>query len=68
MALGGLLAFTIYLLAQRYTLAKIEGFLIALGNTYGLMIIVVLLGNGLVEVPRRLWMYSDPDRVRSIHA
>lgn len=69
-ATGGLVGFIIYLLSQHYTLAKIEGFLIALGNTYGLMIIVVLLGNGLVEVPRRLYLYSDPNQVgttRSCH-
>jgi hypothetical protein len=70
-ATGGLVGFIIYLLSQHYTLAKIEGFLIALGNTYGLMIIVVLLGNGLVEVPRRLYLYSDPNQVgatRSFHS
>ena len=34
----------------------------ALGNTYGLLLIVILLGNGVIEVPRKLWNSSFPDK------
>jgi hypothetical protein len=61
-ALVALVGFCIYLVAQRYTLAGAEGLLMALGNTYGLLFVVVLLGNGLVEVPRKLWKSSFPDQ------
>lgn len=62
-ALAALAAFVAYLLAQRYTLAGCEGLLMALSNTYGLLFVVVLLGNGVVEVPRRLWNASFPEKV-----
>jgi len=29
------------------------------GNTYGLLLVIALLGNGLVEVPRAIWRYRD---------
>ena len=35
--------------------------LIALGNTYGLLIVASLLGYGLVALPRSLWRKADPD-------
>lgn len=34
--------------------------LITLGNTYGLLIVAVLLGYGLVAIPRGLWRDADP--------
>ena len=34
--------------------------LIDLGTVYGMLFIIVLLGLGLVEVPRSLWQRSDP--------
>jgi hypothetical protein len=63
LATVGFVCFFIYLLAQQYTLAGVEGFLIASGNTYGLLMIVVLLGNGIIELPRRTWASSFTDKV-----
>ena len=34
--------------------------LMALGNTYGLLLVVVLLGYGLVDIPRMLLRWSKP--------
>ena len=34
--------------------------LMAVGNTYGLLLVALLLGYGLVAVPRYLWRQSDP--------
>lgn len=35
--------------------------LIALGNTYGLLLVSLLLGYGLVALPRSLWRQARPD-------
>jgi len=35
--------------------------LIALGNTYGLIIVSILLGYGLVAFPRALWRQANPE-------
>ena len=35
--------------------------LMALGNTYGLLLVVVLLGYGLVDIPRLLLRRARPD-------
>ena len=32
-----------------------------MGNTYGILLITVLMGNGLVGLPRRMWYYADPE-------
>lgn len=34
--------------------------LMALGNTYGLLLVSLLLGYGLVDVPRKLWQMANP--------
>ena len=31
------------------------GFMMAMANTYGLIIVIVLMGNGLIALPRRMW-------------
>jgi hypothetical protein len=33
--------------------------MMAAGNTYGLLLIILLMGSGLVNLPRRLWQMSD---------
>jgi hypothetical protein len=64
----GLMIFLIYMASRHYTLAGSEGFLMLLGNTYGFLIIIVLLGNGIVEVPRRLWVSTYAEQVRFVFA
>lgn len=39
---------------------NVFGFVMALGNTYGLLLVILLLGYGLVDIPRRLWRQSKP--------
>ncbi len=34
--------------------------LVALWNTYGLLLVLMLLGNGLVNIPKRLWRQVCP--------
>lgn len=34
--------------------------LMALGNTYGLLLVSLLLGNGLVNIPKKLWRMACP--------
>ena len=37
--------------------------LMALGNTYGLVLVALLLGNGLVNIPKRFWREACPSSV-----
>lgn len=37
------------------------GFLMALGNTYGILLLCFFMGNGLVGLPVRLWQMSDAE-------
>lgn len=38
------------------------GFLMSLGNTWGLTLAMVFLGHGLVQLPRALWKSADHRR------
>lgn len=39
----------------------LPGFAIALANTFGLLVVVLLLGYGLVAVPKYVWQRSNPE-------
>lgn len=41
---------------------SVSGFMMALANTYGLLFIILLLGHGLIQVPRQLWQTSFNDK------
>jgi hypothetical protein len=52
--------FLIYMLAEStLTFTQIVAFVMALGNTYGLILLTAFLGSGLVALPKRLWELSD---------
>jgi hypothetical protein len=36
-------------------------FMMAMGNTYGVILIILLMGNGLVALPRRLWQMANTE-------
>lgn len=56
-----LIIFIIYMVATvGADWSYIVGFMMALSNTYGVVLIVLLLGNGLVSIPRRLWDMGNP--------
>jgi len=45
------------------------GTIVALSNTYGLVIIIFLLGYGLVELPKQMWMVSlSHFQITSLHS
>lgn len=49
----------VYMLARsRWSLTQIVSFTMALGNTYGLLLLTACLGSGLVALPKRLWEKS----------
>ena len=48
--------------SHRGSFEEVVGFMMAMGNTYGVFIIIVLMGTGLVDLPRRLWQLADYDR------
>jgi hypothetical protein len=56
-----LIAFIIYIVATKGTSATFNflAFGMAMGNTYGVVLIILLMGNGLVALPRRLWRMGN---------
>jgi hypothetical protein len=52
-----LVIFIIYMLATKGSTKTFHflAFMMAMGNTYGVVLIILLMGNGLVALPRRLW-------------
>jgi hypothetical protein len=55
------LIFIIYMLATKGSAKTVHflAFMMAMGNTYGVVLIILLMGNGLVALPRRLWRKGD---------
>ncbi|KAI9496861.1 LMBR1-like membrane protein-domain-containing protein [Zychaea mexicana] len=51
------------------TKEKIQGFVMAMANSWGLFLVIVFLGYGLVAVPRRLWITGNTKRhLRQLYA
>lgn len=49
-------AFVCYLLfTDRITLDNMEGFFIGLSNFFGIFLVVILLGHGLVMIPKKFY-------------
>ncbi len=44
------------------TFSQVIGFVMAMGNTYGVLLITLLMGNGLVALPMHLWRLGDIER------
>jgi len=40
---------------------EVVAFTMAMSNTYGILLIAVLMGSGLAGVPKRLWAISNAD-------
>lgn len=54
--------YVIYMVSvHNVSLSQIVGVMMAMGNTYGVLLIIVLMGNGLVSLPKRMWEMSDYD-------
>ncbi|KAK8833395.1 hypothetical protein WA577_000360, partial [Blastocystis sp. JDR] len=51
-----------YLIAKKGDTSGVQGLIIALSNTYGLLFVIFLLGPGLVELPINLWRRRDQHR------
>jgi hypothetical protein len=53
-------AYFIYMLStSSLSTSEVIGFMMALSNTYGILLILFLMGTGLVALPRRLWQMTD---------
>lgn len=49
-------AFVIYMLTTNGgSTSALMGFMVAMANTYGLMLVIALMGNGMISLPRRVW-------------
>lgn len=54
--------FSVYVMVSaEMSIMALADFLMVFGNTYGLLLVIALLGNGLVEVPRAIWRCRDSD-------
>lgn len=55
--------FIIYMIAIKGSKATFDfiAFAMAMGNTYGVLFIILLMGNGLVSLPRRLWTIGNTE-------
>ncbi len=69
LVLAGILAvlagiiYIIYLVSTSGgTFSQVIGFVMAMGNTYGVLLITLLMGNGLVALPMHLWRLGDIDK------
>ncbi|CAN0298049.1 unnamed protein product [Pylaiella littoralis] len=55
--------FAIYLaVSGQNGTGSVSGFLMMMANTYGLLFNILLLGQGLIQVPRQLWETSFDDK------
>ena len=54
--------FLIVLLSISQGSLNVLPLLMAIGNTYGLLLICLLLGYGLVDVPRKMYRKSNPEK------
>lgn len=49
--------YNVYIVGGSVT--DVMSFLMAMGNTYGVLLITLLMGTGLVAIPKRLWLLGD---------
>lgn len=64
---GSSLVFTllcsgVLILQFNFTWFALMGILESLVNSFGLLVVIVMLGHGLVEVPKQLWNQGDHER------
>eukprot|EP00798_Chlamydomonas_sp_ICE-L_P030467 gene30467-35478_t len=57
----GLVGISILLFTHEFSIESLLGLGIFLSNAFGLIAGILLLGYGLVEIPRSMWKTSDPD-------
>lgn len=55
--------FIVYMVSTKGSAATFHfiAFAMAMGNTYGVLLIILLMGNGLVSLPRRLWSMGNTE-------
>jgi len=55
--------YVIYLVSSGHgTVSQVLGFTMAMGNTYGVLLLSLLMGNGLVAIPLSLWRLGDVEK------
>lgn len=63
MVATGLIVIIWRLIVEDFNFNNVVGWLITIGNTYGLTLIVLLLGFGLSEIPRSIYREYKPDNI-----
>jgi hypothetical protein len=68
-ALIGGFIYIIYMVSTSVgSFSQVLGFTMAMGNTYGVLLITVLMGSGLGGLPKRLWQMSNsPAELRRLY-
>jgi hypothetical protein len=62
-AIAAAVIYVVYLVSTSGgTFSQVIGFVMAMGNTYGVLLLTLLMGNGLVALPMHLWNLGDVDR------
>ena len=56
-----ILSFIFLLFFTNLKIIDIIPFIMALSNTYGLLLLCLLLGHGFIELPRTIWKFSNPE-------
>lgn len=51
--------YIIYTIASKGSITQVMGFAMAMSNTYGVLLITVLMGSGMVGLPKILWSMGD---------
>jgi hypothetical protein len=57
--IAGVLYTVVMVSTRSGSFSEVIGFGMACSNTYGVFIIIFLMGSGLVALPRRLWQLAD---------
>mmetsp|Transcript_7202 Transcript_7202/g.9381 ORF Transcript_7202/g.9381 Transcript_7202/m.9381 type:complete len:582 (+) Transcript_7202:74-1819(+) len=60
-ACSGLLLLGVFVaISHGFGPAAVAGYLVAAANCYGMLLIVLMIGYGIVDVPRELWLRANP--------
>jgi len=63
LAVAASCCYVIYLVSTGHgTVTEVLGFTMAMSNTYGVLLLSLLMGNGLVAIPLSLWRLGDVEK------
>ena len=67
-AVAGIVYIIYMIITSGGSLFEVIGFMMAISNTYGVILLIFLMGNGLAALPRRMWQLGDDlDELRRLY-